>query len=200
MKLEGKIYGGNCWDMLTKTRMENKNCLENYGYRVYSQNDEDGIINEIFKRIGTTNKEFIEFGVQDGLECNSHYLLHKGWKGLWIEGSKNYHNKINNKFRPAIKKGMLKICNAFITKNNINSLIEKNAFGNLEPDFLSIDIDGNDWYIWNAITVINPRVVCIEYNGKFPPDYSWKQAYNEHHVWDGSDWQGASLKALEILG
>ena len=120
MKLEGKIYGGNCWDMLTKTRMENKNCLENYGYRVYSQNDEDGIINEIFKRIGTTNKEFIEFGVQDGLECNSHYLLHKGWKGLWIEGSKKYYNKINNKFRPAIKKGMLKICNAFITKNNIN--------------------------------------------------------------------------------
>ena len=56
MKLEGKIYGGNCWDMLTKTRMENKNCLENYGYRVYSQNDEDGIINEIFKLIGTTNK------------------------------------------------------------------------------------------------------------------------------------------------
>lgn len=55
--------------------MKNEKALENYGYKVYSQNDEDGIIEEIFERIGITNKTFIEFGLQDGLESNTHYLL-----------------------------------------------------------------------------------------------------------------------------
>ena len=69
-----------------------------------------------------------------------------------------------------------------------------------EIDLLSIDIDGNDYYVWQAVKVVNPRVVVIEYNGKFPPDVEWKQAYNSRHVWDGSDWQGASLKSYELLG
>ena len=62
------IWGGARWDSLTIDRLGNPAALENYGYKVYSQNDEDGIIEEIFNRIGTTNKRFIEFGVQDGLE------------------------------------------------------------------------------------------------------------------------------------
>ena len=68
------------------------------------------------------------------------------------------------------------------------------------PDFLNIDIDGNDWYVWDAIKSVRPRLVCIEYNGKFPPDLNWKQAYNCRHIWDYTDWQGASLKAMELLG
>ena len=54
--------------------------------------------------------------------------------------------------------------------------------------------------MWQAVNAVKPRVVVIEYNGKFPPDLEWKQAYNSNHVWDGSDWQGASLKAYELLG
>ena len=69
-----------------------------------------------------------------------------------------------------------------------------------ETDLLSIDIDGNDWHVWKAVNAVNPRVVVIEYNGKFPPDLDWKQAYNPRHVWDGTDWHGASLKAFENLG
>ena len=65
---------------------------------------------------------------------------------------------------------------------------------------MSIDIDGNDYYVWRAINVIKPRVVVIEYNAKFPPNHAWRQAYNAEHGWDGSDWHGASLKALEQLG
>lgn len=163
------------------------------------RNDEDGIIQEIFNRIGTTDKKFIEFGVQDGLECNSHYLLHKGWSGLWIEGSQKSVEQINIKFRPVIQSGQLKVKNAFITRDNINELFTQENFSG-EIDLLSIDIDGNDFYVWQAIKVIKPRVVIIEYNGKFPPDLDWKMAYDAKHTWDGSDWQGASLKALEILG
>lgn len=203
IKLEGTIVGGLCWNRLTKERMKEPYALENFGYKVYSQNDEDGIIHEIFERIGTETKEFIEFGVQNGLECNSHYLLHQGWHGLWLESDSYSCKQIGNKFRPVIKDGRLKVIKAFITRDNIEELIVKNRNSNSNdgsPDFLSIDIDGNDWYVWDAIKSIKPRLVCIEYNGKFPPDLVWKQAYNSKHIWDKTDWQGASLKAMELLG
>ena len=193
------IESGFCWDYKTKERMKNEKALEQYGYKVYSQNDEDGIIHEIFRRIGTTNKVFIEFGVQNGLESNCHLLLHYGWSGLFLEGSEEYCDEIKMRFKPVVDSGRLKVQNAFITKDNINELFAKNRFFG-EIDLLSIDVDGNDFYIWEAIDSVSPRVVIIEYNGKFPPDLDWKQAYNEKHVWDGSDWHGASLKSLELLG
>lgn len=84
---EQTIWGGMKWNDLTEKRLNDTRCLERYGYKVYSQNDEDGIIQEIFRRIGVSNKIFVEFGVQDGLESNAHYLLFQEWKGLWIEGS-----------------------------------------------------------------------------------------------------------------
>src|SRR4051794_8329699 len=59
--------------------------LEHFGYKVFSEGGEDGIIQEIFRRIGTTNKRFVEFGVSDGNQCNTHFLLYLGWSGLWIE-------------------------------------------------------------------------------------------------------------------
>lgn len=193
------IWGGILWDRLTEKRLTNPKCLELYGYKVYSQNDEDGIIQEIFARIGTSDKRFIEFGVQDGLESNCHYLLFQGWSGLWIEGDPEFCDKIQLKFRPVIESGQLGLVNAFITRDNINQVISEAGYQG-ELDLLSIDIDGNDYYVWESIEVIRPRVVIIEYNGKFPPDCQWKQAYYEFHAWDGSDWHGASLKALELLG
>jgi hypothetical protein len=90
------------WDKELERRLNSPEYLERYGFKVYSQNDEDGIISEIFSRIGTTNKVFIEFGVQDGLECNTHYLLHENWSGLWIEGDKKYYKAITDKFSALI--------------------------------------------------------------------------------------------------
>ncbi len=198
-QLNGELQCGLCWDEYTRRRMADPKALEQYGYKVYSQNDEDGIIHEVFRRIGTKNKLFVEFGVQNGLESNCHLLLHYGWKGLWIEGSKEYCKDLKMRFRPVISEGKLVIDNEFITKENINEIIEKNGFSG-EIDLLSVDIDGNDYYVWKAIDVINPRVVITEYNGKFPPDLEWCQAYNPNHMWDGSDWHGASLKSYELLG
>lgn len=183
----------------TRARLKDKKCLEYYGFKVYSQNDEDGIIEEIFNRVGTTNKVFIEFGVQNGLECNSHYLLFKGWRGLWIDGGENCVKDIQGRFAPVLENGQLKVLRAFITRENINELFDACGFTG-EIDLLSIDIDGNDWHVWQAINIVKPRVVVIEYNAKFPPNCDWKQAYNKRHLWDFSDWQGASLKSLELLG
>lgn len=61
-------------------------------------------------------------------------------------------------------------------------------------------MDGNDYDIWEAVDVVDPEVVVIEYNGKFPPDVEWKMAYDRNHMWNGTDWHGASLKALQLLG
>lgn len=192
------IHGGLRWERQLKARLDNTLCLEQYGYKVYSQNDEDGIIQEIFNRIGTTNKKFVEFGVQNGLESNCHYLLHKGWSGLFIEGDEKSCDEIKVKFKPVIHDGKLHLIHAFINRDNINGLIGSVYTGDI--DLLSIDIDGNDYHIWKAIDVIRPRVVIIEYNGKFSPDVEWIMGYYEHHIWRGSDWHGASLKSLEILG
>ena len=173
--------------------------LEKYGYKVYSQNDEDGIIAEIFNRIGITNKVFVEFGVQNGLESNTHLLLLKDWKGLWIEGSESSCQEINVLFNEVINGShQLIVINEFITKDNINEIIQSaNITG--EIDLLSIDIDGNDWHIFNEISIVNPRVIVIEYNAKLPPDLEWVMPYNPSHMWDGSDYFGASLKAIEKL-
>src|ERR1700744_2589365 len=74
-------------------------------YQVFSQNGEDGIIQEIFNRIGTTNKYFIEFGVEDGLECNTINLLYKKWSGIWIEGSPELSKGIVNRFKDIVQTG-----------------------------------------------------------------------------------------------
>jgi len=126
--------------------------------------------------------------------------LHKGWKGLWIEGNGKAVNEIRQLFKKPIDDKRLTIINSFITKDNINTLIEEEGKISGEIDLLSIDIDGNDYWVWEAIKCINPRVVVIEYNGKFPPNFEWVMEYDSNHIWQGDDKYGASLKSLELLG
>jgi len=194
-----EVYGGYRWERQTEEHLHDPEFLESYGYKVYSQNDEDGILQEIFDRIGTETKRFVEFGVQDGLECNSHYLLHKGWTGLWLEGSEAFYRQIQKNFAAVIAEGSLKTDCVFITRENIDRVLETHL-PSREVDLLSIDVDGNDYHIWEAISCISPRVVCIEYNGRFPPDCEWVMPYFSEHTWGGNDYFGASLKALENLG
>jgi hypothetical protein len=173
--------------------------LNKHEYQSFSQYGEDGIIQEIFNRIGTTNKYFIEFGVENGLECNSLNLLYKQWQGLWIEGNPQYCREINERFADMIGSKQLGVKNSFITAENIESLFES-AGAPAEPDMLSIDIDYNDYYIWQAITKFKPRVVVIEYNATYQPETDFVVPYNATRVWDGTSFFGASLAALERLG
>jgi hypothetical protein len=122
-----------------------------------------------------------------------------GWRGLWLEGSEKFCEAIQKTFRSVIQSNRLKMAHTFITRENINETFIKNGFSG-EIDLLSIDIDGNDYHVFEAISAVDPRVVIIEYNAKFPPFCSWVMPYDAHHIWDGSDKHGASLKALEELG
>ena len=177
-------------------RYQDDKCLIKYGQKIYSQNEEDGIIQEIFNRIGTTNKTFVEFGIGDGLENNTLALLLSDWNGLWIEGSSNAVNNIKDNFKSVLDSERLKAVEAFITKDNINEIISNNI-SDKEIDLLSVDIDGNDIHVFNEISVINPRVVIMEYNAKFPPPIMFTVEYNATHTWQGDDHVGASLKYIE---
>lgn len=172
--------------------------LNKFEYQSFSQFGEDGIIREIFERIGTTNKYFVEFGVENGLECNSTALLYKQWQGLWIEGSKEHCTKIQSTFSDFIGDKKLTILNEFITAENIESLFKKGGVPQ-EMDILSIDIDYNDYYVWDAIKNYSPRLVIIEYNPTFSDDTHYVVPYNASRTWDGTSFFSASLLAYQQL-
>ncbi len=172
--------------------------LTRFTYKSFSQFGEDGLITEIFTRIGTTNKYFVEFGVGNGLENNTCLQLVNNWSGLWIEGSSESSDFIKRKFAKYLESGKLKLKNSFITKDNIESLFtEQNVPA--EFDLLSIDIDGNDYHIWKAIEKFSPRVFVVEYNASYGPPAANLVEYKHDFVWDGTNRFGASLKAFELL-
>ena len=177
------------------------NRLEPYGFKVYSQNDEDGILCEIFRRLGIVNGSFCEIGVENGLECNTLYLIHNGWRGGWIEGNERQKSRIENKFASLLqaKQKRLVLGIGFVTQENINDALKQTlqplGIENHNLDFLSIDIDGNDIYLLESLDFL-PKVICIEYNAKFPPPLSKKPVYNPKNIWRGGDYMGSSLVAI----
>ncbi|HYS47805.1 MAG TPA: hypothetical protein VEM36_03405 [Xanthobacteraceae bacterium] len=173
--------------------------LLRHGYKVYSQNDEDGIIAEIFRRIGVAGRTFVEFGVETGVECNTAKLLVEGWRGLWIEANPESAASIGQNFAPFITERTLTLVESRVTAENINGLIGQTGLRG-EIDLLSIDIDYNDYWVWKAIDVVAPRVVVIEYNATLRPPMSLVVPYRPDAEWDGSNFQGASLAALVKLG
>jgi hypothetical protein len=186
-------------DELRKPRNADPKRLLRHGFKIYSQNDEDGIIQEIFRRIGIGNRRFVEFGVQKGFECNTAKLLIEGWRGLWIESSSGSVAQIRKHFEDFLRDGRLTLVEKLVTAENINALFSETGFVG-EIDALCIDIDFNDYWVWKAIEVATPRVVVIEYNCALRPPLSLVVPYEPTRVWNGGNYFGASLEALVRLG
>lgn len=185
--------------LLANDRYKYEKNLNRFEYSVFSQCGEDGIISEIFRRIGVTNRYFVEFGAGNGLQNCTTSLLLQNWFGLWMETEPQNVKVITSKFSSLILRHRLTFRQVFVTTENIESIF-KEADIPEEFDLLSIDIDGNDYWIWNAIENYHPRVVICEYNGRLGPELKWIMKYNSQHVWNGSSYYGASLKSLELLG
>jgi hypothetical protein len=166
-----------------------------HGAKVYSQNDEDGIIAEIFERIGVSHHVFVEIGVEAGLQNNTLVLLMQGWRGTWFEGRAAYVKRIERGFPAAVASGQLQAVQAMVTPQNVDELMTA-ARVPAEIDLLSIDIDGHDLDVMEALTVVQPRVVVMEYNAKYPPPMHYRLG-ERPGWWNRDDAFGASLSAIE---
>ena len=158
----------------------------------------------IFSIIGVKKFNFIEIGVQDSIECNStNLLLNLNWSGAQFEGCKESYEDGKRFFKKkGVKKNQCQLIIKFVNAENVNSLIKKTGIKG-EIDFFSLDIDGNDYWVWKSISIIKPRLVVLEYNASFGEKSSLTIPYNSKFVWDNKDekrfFYGASLKALKKI-
>lgn len=181
--------------------------LEDTGFKVFSQTNEDGILLYIFSIIGTYDKSCVEICAGNGIECNTaNLIVNHGWTALLVDGNEKlveagnaFYKKNRSTFiyPPAF-------IHAWITRDNINDLISAHYQG--EIDLLSIDLDGVDYWIWDAIDVIAPRVVVVEYQDIIGPERALTVPYkDDFNAWvppmtDGiPNYFGASLPAFVKL-
>lgn len=165
-------------------------------FRGMSQNEEDGITLALIREMGPGTRRFVEIGCGDN-GGNSGFLAQEcGWSGLMLDGDAS---------RIAVSRAMygggpVSVVQAWITREKINELIQMHGLDG-DIDLLSIDIDGNDYWIWDAIHVCRPRVVIVEYNSLFGADLAVTVPYREDFFSKkyGKGYHGASLQALTHL-
>jgi hypothetical protein len=175
------------------------------GFTIHSEFEEDGILLYIFSLIGTTNKRVVEICAGEGVQCMAtNLILNHGWEGLLFDGDKGSveRGKVFFATKQATFAYPPKFINSWITKDNVNQIISENGFsGNI--DLLSMDIDGNDYYIMEAIDVIKPRVIVCETHNIIPSNLSLTIPYKEDFYYrDGNqniEFRSVSLLAMKKL-
>jgi len=174
--------------------------LKRAGFGVFSQFDEDGIIQFLISHVEIKNQTFIEFGVEHYEESNTRFLLiNDNWQGMVMDGSQENIDYIRND-RVSRKYDLQAYCE-FITKENINELIRRSGF-NEDLGLLSVDIDGNDYWVWEAIDSIQPRLVVAEYNSVFgldPVSIPYQADFLRTKAHHSNLYYGCSLAALTHL-
>lgn len=149
----------------------------------YAQSGEDRIAARIFREIGVTNQWAVEFGAADGQrKSNTKYFRDRGWSSRLFD----------------VEPLDAAVIQANITAENVNDVFTAAGIPQ-DFDLLSIDIDGNDLWVWKALTY-RPRMVIIEYNPKWGPFRSRTVPYDPNRFWDGTIYYGASVLALCQVG
>ena len=189
--LQGKILS-------ELNRNKSSKNIQDYEFKVFSQNGEDGIIQFLIQNTEIKNKIFVEFGVETYKEANTKFLLlNNGWSGLIIDGDKDAMEKIASS--DLHWKYDLKSIGNFITKDNINEII-KSAGIEGEIGLLSVDIDGNDYWVFENIDCVNPQILIMEYNSMFGDTHKISVPYDENFVRSQKHYSnlyyGASIAAL----
>ena len=171
-------------------------------FRVFSQWGEDGILAHILRHVQVPRKVFVEFGVETYVEANTRWLVvNDGWSGLVLDGSEDNIAAIRRD--PIYWQQNLKAVQAFITRENINTLISEQGIAG-EIGLLSVDIDGVDYWVWEAITAVQPAIVVAEYNSLLGPERAvtvpYDPAFQRAKAHHSCSYYGASLAALVALG
>lgn len=176
--------------------------ISSNGFQNFSQFEEDGLVLYLFALLGMTHKTFVEFGADDGINSNAANLhFHHGFTGLFIDGNpkaiergRHFYKKHGNP-----NAAIPTFTEAMITAENINSLISGAGLTG-EIGFLSVDIDGNDYWVWKAIDCIQPQVVVIETHNEFGLN-DVIVPYDPTYFYPGKhpDYHGASPVAMTKL-
>ena len=174
-------------------------------FRCFSQNGEDGILLYLFSLFGTVNRKAVEICAGDGIECNAaNLIVNHGWQGLLFDGDSEQVGR-GNAFYTACRTTWVSpptFVTAWITAENVNAVVS--AHGVTGPvDLLSLDIDGNDYWVWKALDCIQPRVIVLEFNGSCGPERSVAMSYAPDYRLDLTAQPyrcGASLAAFAKLG
>ena len=196
-----KLLMGKILSNQIKNKEFQSRSLKDVEFSIFSQFGDDGIIQWLTQNLEIPNKTFIEFGVEDFSESNSRFLMmNDNWSGFVMDGSEL--NIKNLKSSYYYWKYELASKAVFINKDNINDLIQEQEF-NREVGLLHIDIDGNDYYIWDEINVIEPIIVIVEFNGIFGKDRSLSVIYDKDFIRNNSHYSfllfGSSIKSLYQL-
>jgi hypothetical protein len=191
-------------------RIESRQCaasdstqLDAHEFQVWSQWGEDGILDFLLRHVPVARRVFVEFGVETYIEANTRFLLtQRGWSGLVLDGSEENIRAIRRD--PIYWRHNLKAVHAFVTRESIMPLLREHGIAG-EIGLLSIDIDGNDYWVWEAIgSEVNPALVVIEYNARFGPERAvtvpYDSAFARARAHPSCIYYGASLAALVALG
>jgi hypothetical protein len=165
---------------------------------IYAQGAEEEMLERILELVQPVHKFCVEFGAGDGLRNSNTALLlrERGWQGLLIESSDYRFGRLREHYADA---NDVRILQASVQPDNVEEIFTR-AGVPLDLDLLSIDIDGNDYWVWRSVQRYRPRVLIIEYNPYYAPPERWVMKFNPEHVWDGSTYYGASLESLYWLG
>jgi hypothetical protein len=186
-------------------RIRERGVIENIRdaeFKVFSQFGDDGIIQYILHNVNVDEEIFVEFGVQNYTEANTRFLLmNNNWSGLVMESDQSDVEYILKD--PISWKYDLTAVNALVTMDNINEILLEHGISSY-PGLLSIDIDGNDYWVWKAISVIDPVVVIVEYNSVFGLEHAitvpYDPTFNRTEKHHSNLYWGASLRALMQVG
>jgi hypothetical protein len=197
MVLQGRTIANQNRDLTIQS-------LHDAEFKVFSQFGEDGIIQYLTDTLITNDQErvFIEFGVENYLESNTRFLLvNNNWRGLVLDGSATHIASIQA--QDFYWRHDLTAVHAWISCENINEIIANAGFAG-QIGLLSVDIDGNDYWVWQAIEVVSPIIVVIEWNSIFGPDAAvtvpYDPAFCRSQAHYSHLYYGASIAALEQLG
>jgi hypothetical protein len=178
--------------ILLQRYKESRNNFQSFGSSSFSQGDEDGLTMEIIKRIGLKQGTFLEFGIGDGRENNTLILRSLGFKGAWVDALDNNHLRDIGSKEFYYQQEWIHETNVLEIMENFRQVFES------VPQIVSMDLDGNDYWIWKIILEAGyrPEIAIAEYNARFPLPIDWKMPYNKEHNWLEDDYYGASLQAL----
>ena len=179
-----------------------KQGIEKYEYSLFSQNGEDGILRYLFSEIGFRSKLFLEFGFGVTENNSLRLILKEAFGGVFIDGSELPVIELNLALN-ALGITNVRAINTFITLENIKTILSKSGLPE-DIDLLSIDVDGNDYWFWEGIKCLSPRIVVIEYNASLGPQLSltvpYDSLFDRHQKHPSGFYCGASIAALERLG